>query len=124
MHESEAKVVNYCTTIFWAVVWLSAPPLTDRVTFLLGRPQNVTIGANETVQAVLSAIPINVAFITLQFHTQDRNATLSYDRVRKWPAPVSTTAGQGLGVRLPSRHSGETQKRVSDWPLHFGQSTD
>lgn len=62
---------------------LCPPPLTDRVTFLLGRPQNVTIGANETVQAVLSAIPIDVAFITLQFHTQDRNATLSYDRVRK-----------------------------------------
>lgn len=67
-----------------AELWCdSLPSLTDRVTFLPGRPQNVTIGVNETVQAALSAIPIDVAFITLQFHTLDHNATLSYSRVRK-----------------------------------------
>ncbi|CAG00269.1 unnamed protein product [Tetraodon nigroviridis] len=50
------------------------------VTFLPGRPQNVTVGANETVRAVLSAVPVDVAFVTLQFHAQDHNATLSYTR--------------------------------------------
>lgn len=61
--------------------------LTDRVTFLPGAPQNVTIGVNETLQAVASAIPVDVAFVTLQFHTQDHNATLSYNRV----SPGSST---------------------------------
>lgn len=55
----------------------------DRVIFLLGRFQNVSISQNETVQAVVSTIPSEVAFITLQFHTQHRNATMSYTRVSK-----------------------------------------
>lgn len=42
----------------------------------------MTVGANETVRVVLSAVPVDVAFVTLQFHTQDHNATLSYTRVR------------------------------------------
>lgn len=57
--------------------------VTDRVVFLPGMFQNVSISQNETVQAVVSRIPSDVAFITLQFHTQHRNATLSYFRVRK-----------------------------------------
>lgn len=44
----------------------------------------MTVGANETVRAVLSAVPVDVAFVTLQFHAQDHNATLSYTRVRRW----------------------------------------
>lgn len=55
----------------------------DRVIFLPGRFQNVSISQNETVQVVVSTIPSEVAFITLQFHTQHRNATISYTRVRK-----------------------------------------
>lgn len=39
------------------------------------------ISQNETVQAVASRIPGDVAFVTLQFHTQYHNATLSYNRV-------------------------------------------
>lgn len=54
----------------------------DRVTFLPGTFQNVNVSQNETVQAVVSGIPPGVAFVTLQFHTQHRNATLSYTRVR------------------------------------------
>ncbi|MEQ2178760.1 hypothetical protein GOODEAATRI_017434 [Goodea atripinnis] len=54
----------------------------NRVTFLPGTFQNVNISRNETVQAVVSRIPPEVAFITLQFHTLYRNATLSYTRVR------------------------------------------
>lgn len=51
--------------------------------FLPGAFQNVSVSKNETVQAVVSRIPAEVTFITLQFHTQHRNATLSYTTVRK-----------------------------------------
>lgn len=57
--------------------------VTDRVIFLPGTFQNVSVSRNETVQAVVSRIPVEVAFITLQFHTQHHNATLSYTRVRE-----------------------------------------
>ncbi|XP_070848632.1 transmembrane 7 superfamily member 3 isoform X2 [Chaetodon trifascialis] len=53
----------------------------NRVIFLPGTFQNVSLSQNETVQAVVSRIPSEVAFITLQFHTQHRNATLSYTRM-------------------------------------------
>lgn len=53
----------------------------NRVIFLPGTFQNVSVSQNETVQAVVSRIPVEVAFITLQFHTQHRNATLSYTRM-------------------------------------------
>ncbi|XP_037552154.1 transmembrane 7 superfamily member 3 [Nematolebias whitei] len=53
----------------------------NRVTFLPGTFQNVNVSQNETVQAVVSGIPPGVAFVTLQFHTQHRNATLSYTRI-------------------------------------------
>ncbi|XP_069012634.1 transmembrane 7 superfamily member 3 isoform X2 [Embiotoca jacksoni] len=50
----------------------------NRVTFLPGTFQNVNVSDNETLQAEVSRIPAEVAVITLQFHTQYRNATLSY----------------------------------------------
>ncbi|XP_060886245.1 transmembrane 7 superfamily member 3 [Labrus mixtus] len=53
----------------------------NRVIFLPGTFQNVSVSQNETVQAIVSRIPPEVAFITLQFHTQHHNATLSYTRV-------------------------------------------
>ncbi|XP_043963867.1 transmembrane 7 superfamily member 3 [Gambusia affinis] len=52
----------------------------NRVTFLPGAFQNVNVSLNETVEAVVTRIPPDVAFITLQFHTLHRNATLSYTR--------------------------------------------
>lgn len=79
-------------------------PSTDRVTFQPGSPQNVTIGANETVQALLSAVPVDVAFVTLQFHTRDHNATLSYSRVRGLRQGLGVG---GLGAFIPL--SGNTQ---------------
>ncbi|KAF1372560.1 hypothetical protein PFLUV_G00266760 [Perca fluviatilis] len=66
----------------------------NRVVFLPGAFQNVSISQNETVQAVVSRIPPEVAFITLQFHTQHRNATLSYARM------------PGLGLSLTAVDSG------------------
>lgn len=62
--------------------------LENRVFFLPGTFQNVNVSKNETVQAVVSRISSNVAFITLQFHTQRHNATLSYTR----------NTGQGLSL--------------------------
>ncbi|XP_020507363.2 transmembrane 7 superfamily member 3 [Labrus bergylta] len=53
----------------------------NRVIFLPGTFQNVSVSQNETVQAIVSRIPPEVAFITVQFHTQHHNATLSYTRV-------------------------------------------
>ncbi|XP_070710277.1 transmembrane 7 superfamily member 3 [Pempheris klunzingeri] len=53
----------------------------NRVVFLPGTFQNVSVSQNETVQAVASRIPPEVAFVTLQFHTQHLNATLSYSRM-------------------------------------------
>ncbi|XP_008399631.1 transmembrane 7 superfamily member 3 [Poecilia reticulata] len=53
----------------------------NRVTFLPGAFQNVNVSLNETVEAVVTRIPPDVAFITLQFHTLHRNATLSYTRI-------------------------------------------
>uniref|UniRef100_A0A665UMS2 TM7S3/TM198-like domain-containing protein n=1 Tax=Echeneis naucrates TaxID=173247 RepID=A0A665UMS2_ECHNA len=50
------------------------------VIFLPGTFQNISVSQNETVQAVVSRITPEVAFITLQFHTQHRNATLSFTR--------------------------------------------
>ncbi|XP_068611403.1 transmembrane 7 superfamily member 3 [Brachionichthys hirsutus] len=65
-----------------------------QVAFTPGAFQNVSVSQNETVQAVLSRIRPEVAFITLQFHTQYRNATLSY------------TKTPGLGRSLTAADSG------------------
>ncbi|KAK2883260.1 transmembrane 7 superfamily member 3 [Channa argus] len=53
----------------------------NRVIFLPGMFQDVSVSQNETVQAFVSSIPSDVAFVTVQFHTQRHNATLSYARV-------------------------------------------
>uniref|UniRef100_A0AAQ5ZTQ5 TM7S3/TM198-like domain-containing protein n=1 Tax=Amphiprion ocellaris TaxID=80972 RepID=A0AAQ5ZTQ5_AMPOC len=66
----------------------------NRVVFLPGTFQNVSLSQNETVQAVVSRISPAVAFITLQFHTQHRNATLSYTRL------------PGVGLSLTAVDSG------------------
>ncbi|XP_047431764.1 transmembrane 7 superfamily member 3 [Mugil cephalus] len=66
----------------------------NRVIFLPGAFQNVSVSKNETVQAVVSRIPAEFTFITLQFHTQHRNATLSY------------TTKPGLGLSLTAVDSG------------------
>uniref|UniRef100_A0A3Q3JNF6 TM7S3/TM198-like domain-containing protein n=1 Tax=Monopterus albus TaxID=43700 RepID=A0A3Q3JNF6_MONAL len=71
----------------WCLVLLLLSPMyqiqaqvENFVVFLLGTFQNVSISENESVQAVVSRIPSEVAFITLQFHTHHHNATLSYTR--------------------------------------------
>ncbi|XP_054480616.1 transmembrane 7 superfamily member 3 [Anoplopoma fimbria] len=66
----------------------------NRVNFLPGTFQNVSVSRNETVQAVVSRIALDVAYLTLQFHTQHRNATLSYTRM------------PGLGLSLTAVDSG------------------
>lgn len=77
----------------------------NRVVFLPGTFQNVSVSQNETVQAVVSRIPAEVAFITLQFHTQHRNATLSYNRTPV-PGLSLTSADSGLlSALLPGQAS-------------------
>ncbi|KAF3859400.1 hypothetical protein F7725_021799, partial [Dissostichus mawsoni] len=71
----------------------------NRVIFLPGTFQNVSVSQNETVQAVVSRIPPEVAFITLQFHTQHRNATLSYTRIPD-PSHSLTAVDSGLLTAL------------------------
>lgn len=87
---------SYFPSYFW-LFWLlqqlmntnsikinKQPPclfLADQLVLLPGVFQDVRISQNETVQAVASRIPGDVAFVTLQFHTQYHNATLSYNRV-------------------------------------------
>ncbi|XP_038137827.1 transmembrane 7 superfamily member 3 [Cyprinodon tularosa] len=76
----------------------------NRVTFLPGTFQNINVSQNETVQAVVTRIPAEVAFITLQFHTLHRNATLSYTRVPD-PSRSLTAVDSGL---LSALQNGQT----------------
>uniref|UniRef100_A0A8P4GEM2 Transmembrane 7 superfamily member 3 n=1 Tax=Dicentrarchus labrax TaxID=13489 RepID=A0A8P4GEM2_DICLA len=77
----------------------------NRVIFLPGTFQNVSVSQNETVQAVVSRIPPEVAFITLQFHTQHRNATLSYTRMPGLGLSLTAVDSGLLSALLPSQVS-------------------
>ncbi|KAL4658472.1 transmembrane 7 superfamily member 3 [Arapaima gigas] len=57
------------------------PQTADRVVFSLGTFENISMTENATVQAVVSRIPADVAFLIVQFHTQQQNITLSYTKV-------------------------------------------
>ncbi|KAM9824465.1 transmembrane 7 superfamily member 3 [Neosynchiropus ocellatus] len=52
----------------------------NQVVLLPGIFQNVNVSLNESVQATVSGIPREVAFVILQFHTLHHNATLSYTK--------------------------------------------
>ncbi|KAJ8398893.1 hypothetical protein AAFF_G00418010 [Aldrovandia affinis] len=67
----------------------------NSVVFSLGTFRNVTVPQNATVQAVVSRIPQDITYITLQFHTQHLNATLSYSLV-PLPGSAYTAADSGL----------------------------
>ncbi|XP_074554941.1 transmembrane 7 superfamily member 3 [Halichoeres trimaculatus] len=75
----------------------------NRVVFLPGTFQNVSVSQNESVQAVVSRIPPDVAFITLQFHTQHHNATLSYTRVPDLGLSVTAVDAGLLSTLLPGQ---------------------
>uniref|UniRef100_A0A3Q3EDE5 Transmembrane 7 superfamily member 3 n=2 Tax=Kryptolebias marmoratus TaxID=37003 RepID=A0A3Q3EDE5_KRYMA len=94
--------------------WVWCPPLLlvlaqaraeSQVAFLPGAFQTVNVTQNETVRAVASRIPAEAAFVTLQFHTQHRNATLSYNRTPA--AGLSLTAADAglLSALLPGQAS-------------------
>uniref|UniRef100_A0A1A7YM81 Transmembrane 7 superfamily member 3 n=1 Tax=Iconisemion striatum TaxID=60296 RepID=A0A1A7YM81_9TELE len=79
-----SKIMSRC--IFWPTLLFAfstfvQAQVENQVTFFPGAFQNVNISQNESVQAVVSRIPSEVTFITLQFHSQHRNATLSYTRI-------------------------------------------
>nr|XP_040029605.1 transmembrane 7 superfamily member 3 [Gasterosteus aculeatus aculeatus] len=75
----------------------------NRVIFLLGTFQNVSVSRNETVQAVVSRIPADVAYVTLQFHTQHRNATLSYSRMPGLGPSLTAVDSGLLSALVPSQ---------------------
>ncbi|KAM3859242.1 transmembrane 7 superfamily member 3 [Diretmus argenteus] len=77
----------------------------NRVVFLLGTFQDVSFSQNETVQAVVSRIPPEVAFITLQFHTQHLNATLSYTPMPDPDLSLTAVDPGLLSPLLPSQTS-------------------
>uniref|UniRef100_A0A8B9KAP7 TM7S3/TM198-like domain-containing protein n=1 Tax=Astyanax mexicanus TaxID=7994 RepID=A0A8B9KAP7_ASTMX len=77
----------------------------DQVVFSLGTFQNVSVPVNGSVQAVVSRIPADVAFITLQFHTQHRNATLSYRSVPVYGSSLTAVDSGLLFLLLPSQTS-------------------
>ncbi|XP_026092066.1 transmembrane 7 superfamily member 3-like [Carassius auratus] len=67
----------------------------NRVLFSLGIFQNVSVPVNGTVQAVVSRIPADVSFLTMQFHTHHHNVTLSYTQIPLYGFSV-TAADVGL----------------------------
>lgn len=77
----------------------------NRVVFSLGTFQNVSVPVNGTVQAVVSRIPADVSFITLQFHTQHRNVTLSYSQVPLYGFSVTAEDAGLLSTLIPSQSS-------------------
>lgn len=103
----KADITNYIVEskkmpFFWMFVFLTFFNCDDviaqdenRVVFSFGAFQNVSVPENGSVQAVVSRIPSDISFITLQFHTQHHNATLSYNRV-PLPGFSLTAADTGL----------------------------
>ncbi|XP_048011179.1 transmembrane 7 superfamily member 3 [Megalobrama amblycephala] len=85
--------------------WVSSVRAQDenRVVFSLGTFQNVSVPENGTVQAVVSRIPANVSFITLQFHTQRSNITLSYFQVLVYGFSVTGRDAGLLSTLIPSQ---------------------
>ncbi|XP_068442087.1 transmembrane 7 superfamily member 3 [Clinocottus analis] len=77
----------------------------NRVIFLPGTFQNVSVSQNETVQAVVSRITPDVAYVTLQFHTQHRNATLSYARIPGQGTSLTAVDSGLLSALQPSQAS-------------------
>lgn len=70
----------------------------NRVVFLPGAFQNLSLSQNETVVVEVSRVQSDTAFITLQFHTQHQNATLSYTR---FPGPGGSFSAVDTGLLSP-----------------------
>ncbi|KAL0962965.1 hypothetical protein UPYG_G00347770 [Umbra pygmaea] len=79
--------------------------LENRVVFTFNTFQNVTVNDNETVQAIVSSIPSEVAFITVQFHTQHHNVTLSYTRIPSQDFSLTAVDPGLLSPLQPSQSS-------------------
>ncbi|KAM9772448.1 transmembrane 7 superfamily member 3 isoform 2-T2 [Syngnathus typhle] len=70
----------------------------NRVVFQPGAFQNVSMSGNETLQAVATRIPAEVAYVTVQFHTQRHNVTLSYSTT---PVLGLSSTAADTGILLP-----------------------
>uniref|UniRef100_A0A8B9K834 TM7S3/TM198-like domain-containing protein n=1 Tax=Astyanax mexicanus TaxID=7994 RepID=A0A8B9K834_ASTMX len=98
---------GFCGLLFVVLSCLRVLQAQDenQVVFSLGTFQNVSVPVNGSVQAVVSRIPADVAFITLQFHTQHRNATLSYRSVPVYGSSLTAVDSGLLFLLLPSQTS-------------------
>ncbi|XP_051546539.1 transmembrane 7 superfamily member 3-like isoform X2 [Myxocyprinus asiaticus] len=92
-----------CLLLFMS--WLGSLRAQDenRVVFSLGKFQNVSVPVNGTVQVVISRIPPDVSFITLQFHTPHRNVTLSYTQAPVYGQSVTAADAGLLSALLPNQ---------------------
>ncbi|XP_041113287.1 transmembrane 7 superfamily member 3-like isoform X2 [Polyodon spathula] len=66
-----------------------------KVKFSLGRFQNLSVTQNFPVEAVLTRIPGDITHIIFQFHSQYRNATISYDQA---PTPNTSLTAHDAGL--------------------------
>ncbi|MGH0116498.1 UNVERIFIED_CONTAM: hypothetical protein FKN15_009631 [Acipenser sinensis] len=65
------------------------------VKFSLGQFQNLSVTQNFPVEAVLTRIPGDITHIIFQFHSQYRNATVSYDQA---PTPNTSLTARDVGL--------------------------
>ncbi|MGH0122136.1 UNVERIFIED_CONTAM: hypothetical protein FKN15_060560 [Acipenser sinensis] len=65
------------------------------VKFSLGRFQKVSVTQNFPVEAVLTRIPGDITHVIFQFHSQYRNATVSYDQA---PTPNTSLTAHDAGL--------------------------
>ncbi|XP_048884710.1 transmembrane 7 superfamily member 3 isoform X2 [Brienomyrus brachyistius] len=77
----------------------------NRVIFSLGTFQNVTVPGNATVEVQVSGIPVEVSYITFQFHTWRHNITLSYTEVPALGSSHTATDAGLLSLMLRSQTS-------------------
>ncbi|XP_049617658.1 transmembrane 7 superfamily member 3 [Syngnathus scovelli] len=86
--------------IFWLLCLICEVQAQEenRVVFQPGAFQNVSVSGNETLQAVATRIPAEVAYVTVQFHTQRHNVTLSYSTT---PVLGLSSTAADTGILLP-----------------------
>ncbi|XP_023664617.2 transmembrane 7 superfamily member 3 isoform X1 [Paramormyrops kingsleyae] len=88
----------------------------NRVVFSLGTFQNVTVPGNTTVEVQVSGIPVEVTYLTFQFHTWRHNITLSYTEVPALGSSHTATDAGLLSLMLRSQTSLTWYLLASDSP--------
>lgn len=98
MRMSRGRWRSYGPLLLLVLAYEVQTQVENRVVFLPGAFQNVSLSQNETVQVEVSRVQSDTAFITVQFHTQHQNTTLSYTRV---PGSLGSRFAVDPGLLLP-----------------------